>query len=81
MAPAFQTFLHLMYDREIFDEAVILNWFKFPSQDDSSVNESHEKIREQVWWRVYRRIDGQSPRTLLGLHFTLCPSELHGEAE
>ncbi|CAB3992205.1 translation initiation factor eIF-2B subunit epsilon-like [Paramuricea clavata] len=48
MSPAFQTFLHLMYDREVFDEGVILDWFKSPSQDDSLGNENQEKIREQV---------------------------------
>jgi hypothetical protein len=48
MSPAFQTFLHLMYDREVFDEGVIFDWFKTPSQDDSLGNENQEKIREQV---------------------------------
>ena len=48
MSPAFQTFLHLMYDREVFDESVILDWFKSPSQDESLGNQNQEKIREQV---------------------------------
>ncbi len=65
MSPAFQTFLHLMYDREVFDESVILDWFKSPSQDDSLGNEGQEKIREQVRqavraFRAERRIDDDS---------------------
>ena len=48
MSPAFQTFLHLMYDQDVFDENVILDWFKSPSQDDTLGNENQEKIREQV---------------------------------
>ncbi|XP_028397164.1 translation initiation factor eIF-2B subunit epsilon-like [Dendronephthya gigantea] len=47
MSPAFQSFLHLMYDREVFDENVILDWFKSPV-DDSIGNENPKKIRDQV---------------------------------
>ena len=49
MLPAFQTFLHLMYDKEIFDESVILTWFNSPVQCDDTVSEQiRKKAREQV---------------------------------
>ena len=48
MSPAFQPFLHLMYDKDVFDENVILKWFKNPSQDDLLGIENQEKIRKQV---------------------------------
>jgi hypothetical protein len=50
-----------MYDREVFDEGVILDWFKTPSQDDSLGNENQEKIREQVG-HTDRQTDGQTER-------------------
>ncbi|XP_046843954.1 translation initiation factor eIF-2B subunit epsilon-like isoform X2 [Xenia sp. Carnegie-2017] len=49
MLPAFQTFLHLMYDKEIFDESVILTWFNSPVQSDDTVSKQiRKKAREQV---------------------------------
>lgn len=48
--PAFQTFLHLMYDRDVLDETVILQWYNSPQQrEDSMSNKAQETIRQQVY--------------------------------
>lgn len=49
MSPAFQTFLHLMYDRDVFDEGVLLQWYNSPLQrEDSTSSRRQETIRQQV---------------------------------
>ena len=39
-----------MYDRDVFDETVILQWYNSPQQgEDSTSNEAQETIRQQVF--------------------------------
>lgn len=49
-APLCQTFLHLLYDKEILDESVILMWYsrKPAGGEDSGFEPQRKQLRQQV---------------------------------
>ena len=53
-APVSQIFLHYLYDKEILEESVILQWFsrKSTGVDDSGLEPQRKHLRQQVRQRL-----------------------------
>ena len=49
-APLCQTFLHLLYDKEILEEPMILQWYsrKHVGGEDSGFETQRKQLRQQV---------------------------------
>lgn len=47
-APLFQVFLHMLYDKEVLEESVILHWYLHRRGDISCFEPQRKKLREQI---------------------------------
>ena len=60
VAPLCQTFLHLLYDKEILEEPIILQWYsrKHAGGEDSGFEQQRKQLRQQVRhsWHVTRYV-------------------------
>lgn len=54
-APLSQRFLHLLYDKEILEESVILQWYsrKPTGGEDSGFEPQRKQLRQQVGRMLY----------------------------
>lgn len=47
-APLFQVFLHMLYDKEVLEESVILQWYLHRRGDISCFESQRKKLRQQI---------------------------------
>lgn len=47
-APLFQVFLHMLYDKEVLEESVILQWYLHKKGDTSGLEPQRKQLRQQV---------------------------------
>ena len=47
-ASMFQAFLHMLYDKEVLDESVILQWYSHKGGDVIGLETQRKQLRQQV---------------------------------